>query len=257
MAKHNISTAQEYNSKGIKLAATGNLENALGQFSKAISLNYSPLYFGNRAMVQFAGMQTAGDSQDQTFDVKTSWTADDFMVAALLLFERYSEVNAKDPVSKEEAAIWGSGILTYLYGAGCMMFIENNPLVKSTSEDYYAIDYFKNYMISFVGDQGASKTFASWEDMDKAFITFLQKMTQSEPSKKAILDQMTNVPLLYDKQLSKNGYLDKAREENRQVLQHANRIQELQVMDRTLFGEAHKDDEMYLANYLLVNKAQS
>lgn len=56
MAKHNASTAQDYNQKGIKLAATGNPKEALQQFDNAISLNYSPLYFGNRAMVQFAGI---------------------------------------------------------------------------------------------------------------------------------------------------------------------------------------------------------
>ena len=245
MAKHNAGTAQDYNQKGIKLAATDNPEEALKQFDKAISLSYSPLYFGNRGMVQFAGMPTAGEDSKHTMDVKTSWTADDFIIATLLLFERYSEVNAKDPVTEGQAATWGAGIMTYLYGAGCMMFIENNPLVKPTSEDYYAVDYFKNYMISFVSEKDASKTFNSWIDMDKAFVTFLAKMAQDDKDKQPVFDQMTNVVLGYAKRLSDKEYLNGMREDAKQVLGHGNRVEELRVMDRTLFGDTHKDDELY------------
>ncbi len=245
MAKHNASTAQDYNQKGIKLAATGNPKEALQQFDKAISLNYSPLYFGNRAMVQFAGMPTAGEDSNHTMDVKSSWTADDFIIAALLLFERYSEVNAKEPVTKGQAATWGAGIMTYLYGAGCMMFIENNPLVKPTSEDYYAVDYFKNYMISFASEKNASQTFNSWIDKDKAFVTFLAKMAEENKDKQPVFDQMTNVPLLFAKRLQDPEYLKNAREDVQHVLGHTDRVAELRVMDRTLFGETHKDDELY------------
>lgn len=245
MAKHNLGSAKEYNQKGLKLAATGNPKEAVEQFTKAIKLNGSPLYFGNRAMVQFAGMPTAGDDKQHTMDVKTSWTVDDFMVAALLLFERYSEVNAKEPVTKGQAAQWGAGIMTYLYGAGSMMFIENNPLVKPTSEDYYAIDYYKNYMISFVSEHDAAKTFNSWIDMDKAFVTFLGKMAHDDKDKQPVYDQMTNVPLLYAKRLSDPEYLKGAREDVRNILGQKNRVAEFRVMDRTLFGDTHKDDELY------------
>ncbi|WP_251546559.1 hypothetical protein [Limosilactobacillus caecicola] len=248
MTKHNASTAQEYNQKGIKLAATGNPQEALKQFDQAISLNYSPLYFGNRAMIQFAGMPTAGEDQQHTMDVKPRQAADDFMIAALLLFERYSEVNAKDPVTPGQAATWGAGIMTYLYGAGCMMFIDNNPLVKPTSEDYYAIDYFKNYMISFVAEKSASQTFNSWIDMDKAFVTFLGKMAESDKAKQPVFDQMTNVPLEYAKLLSDPNYLSNAREDVQHVLGHGNRVDEFRVMDRTLFGDNHKDDDLYFEN---------
>ncbi|WP_295731034.1 hypothetical protein [uncultured Limosilactobacillus sp.] len=245
MAKHNASTAQDYNQKGIKLAATGNPKEAFEQFNQAVSLNYSPLYFGNRGMIQFAGMPTAGEDRKHTMEVHPARTADDFMVAALLLFERYSEVNAKDPVTKGQAATWGAGIMTYLYGAGCMMFIENNPLVKPTSEDYYAVDYFKNYMISFVTEKDAAQTFNSWIDMDKAFVTFLAKMAEDNHDKQPVFDQMTNVALLYAKRLKDPEYLKAAREDVKQVLGHGNRVDELRVMDRTLFGNTHKDDELF------------
>lgn len=245
MAKHNVGTAQDYNQKGVKLAATGNPKEALEQFNKAIQLNYSPLYFGNRAMIQFAGMPTAGEDEKRTIDIKTSWTADDFMVAALLLFERYNEVNAEEPVTEGQAATWGAGIMTYLYGAGCMMFIEENPLIKPTSEDYYAVDYYKNYMISFASDHEPAKTFNSWIDMDKAFVTFLAKMAESNKDKQPIFDQMTNVPLIYAKRLSDPKYFDNMREDNKQVLGHANRVAEFRVMDRTLFGDTHKDDPLF------------
>lgn len=246
MAKHNATTAQEYNLKGVKLASTGNPQEALKQFNKAISLSYSPLYFGNRAMVQFAGMPTAGEDSNHTMDMKTSWTADDFIIAALLLFERYSEVNAESPVSKSEAATWGAGIMTYLYGAGCMMFIENNSLVKPTSEDYYAVDYFKNYMVAFVGDKKPSETFNAWIDMDKAFITFLGKMAENDKDKQPVYDQMTNVLLNYARKLSDPEYINGMRDDAKQVLGHGQRVDELRVMDRTLFGETHKDDDLYL-----------
>lgn len=245
MAKHNVGSAQEYNKKGLKLAATGNPKEAMEQFTRAISLNGSPLYYGNRAMVQFAGMPTAGEDKQHTTDIKTSWAADDYMIAALLLFERYSEVNAKEPVTKGQAAQWGAGIMTYLYGAGCMMFIENNPLVKPTSEDYYAIDYYKNYMVSFVAEQDAAKTFNSWIDMDKAFVTFLGKMAQDDKSKQTVFNQMTNVPLLYAKRLSDPAYLKDARDDVKGILGQASRVDEIRVMDRTLFGDTHKDDELF------------
>ena len=245
MAKHNASTAQEYNQKGVKLASTGNFTEALKQFNNAISLSYSPLYFGNRAMVQFAGMPTAGEDSNHTMDIKTSWAADDFMIAALLLFERYSEVNAENPVTEGQAAQWGAGIMTYLYGAGCMMFIENNSLVKPTSEDYYAVDYYKNYMVAFVGDKKPSETFNAWIDMDKAFITFLGKMAENDKDKQPVYDQMTNVLLNYARKLSDSEYLNGIREDDKQVLGHGNRVDELRVMDRTLFGEKNKDDELF------------
>lgn len=248
MAKHNASTAQELNEKGIKMAATGSLREALDQFSKAISLSFNPLYFGNRAMVQFAGMPTAGDDGEhkETIDVNSSWTTDDFMTAAILLFERYSEANEKKPITKSEAVVWGSGIMTYLYGAACQMFVDNNPLVKPTSEDYYAVDYYKNYMVTFVSDKDAHQKFLSWDDMDKAFATFLNKMAEANPDKKSVRDQMMNVPLMYAAKLQDPKYLDNAREDVKHVLGHANRVEELRVIDRILFGDMHKDDKLYL-----------